>query len=259
MTRRLAAKIAYLGEDFSGSQRQPGLRTVEGEVLRCLSRICQAPEEHFGLKAASRTDRGVNALGNVVVFSTDFPDPSELMRALNAVSEGVYFRGWAEVPSDFNPRFADERVYRYILPAEGLDVAAARDCARVFLGEHDFRSFCREDGRPTVVSVDGAEVSEEEGFLVLTFRARHYLWNMIRRISAAIDAVARGQASPEDVAAALEGSESTFGVARAAALTLLDIVYGEVRFEAGREGTFSAMAEEERFRSALRSSFFSSL
>jgi tRNA U38,U39,U40 pseudouridine synthase TruA len=37
MTRRLAAKIAYLGEDFSGSQRQPGLRTVEGEVRRSIS------------------------------------------------------------------------------------------------------------------------------------------------------------------------------------------------------------------------------
>ena len=35
---RVAVKIAYLGDGFSGSQVQPGLRTVEGEVLRALVR-----------------------------------------------------------------------------------------------------------------------------------------------------------------------------------------------------------------------------
>nr|WP_279383615.1 hypothetical protein [Methanobacterium formicicum] len=30
---RVALKIAYLGTDFYGFQRQPNLRTVEGELL----------------------------------------------------------------------------------------------------------------------------------------------------------------------------------------------------------------------------------
>lgn len=32
--RRVALKIAYIGSNFHGYQRQPNYRTVEGELLR---------------------------------------------------------------------------------------------------------------------------------------------------------------------------------------------------------------------------------
>ena len=34
--RRVAVKVAYSGKDFSGSQVQPGLTTVMGEIARVL-------------------------------------------------------------------------------------------------------------------------------------------------------------------------------------------------------------------------------
>jgi len=34
--RRVALKIAYLGTDYHGFQRQPNLTTVEGEILSAL-------------------------------------------------------------------------------------------------------------------------------------------------------------------------------------------------------------------------------
>ena len=66
---RVALKIAYDGGAFFGHQRQPDRRTVEGECLAALraGKILQNPRESF-FRSASRTDRGVSAVGNVIAF-----------------------------------------------------------------------------------------------------------------------------------------------------------------------------------------------
>src|SRR5947209_10034225 len=67
---RVALKIAYDGQRFFGHQRQPDRRTVEGECLEALrsAKILRDPRESF-FRSASRTDRGVSAIGNVIAFN----------------------------------------------------------------------------------------------------------------------------------------------------------------------------------------------
>ena len=121
--RRVAVRIAYLGGDFCGSQYQPGYRTVLGDVIIDLERISGGKTgDWFDLKAAGRTDRGVNALDNVIVFNTTFDDDGELLKALNSVSKGIFYRSVATVDENFNPRYANSRTYHYILPSDGLDI-----------------------------------------------------------------------------------------------------------------------------------------
>ncbi|WP_169951819.1 tRNA pseudouridine(38-40) synthase TruA [Microbispora sp. H11081] len=66
MTRelRLRLDLGYDGTDFSGWARQPGLRTVQGEIEDALGRILRldAPPS---LTVAGRTDAGVHARGQV--------------------------------------------------------------------------------------------------------------------------------------------------------------------------------------------------
>src|SRR5256886_17696983 len=66
---RVALKIAYDGAAFFGHQRQPDRRTVEGECLAALraGKILQEPRQSF-FRSASRTDRGVSAVGDVIAF-----------------------------------------------------------------------------------------------------------------------------------------------------------------------------------------------
>ncbi len=254
---RLAVRFAYLGAGFSGSQVQPGARTVEGEIARALSMVC-GPADSLGLKIASRTDKGVNALGNVAALSTGFEDPHELLRALNAVSDGVFYNGFCIVDDDFNPRHASSRGYRYILDAEGLDIGRARECARLFEGAHDFVRFCRPNGKPTTLTIDSLDVSESNGEMVLTYRARYFLWNMVRRTAAAIEEVASGRRSLSDVEAALNGAEINFGIARADALTLTDIQYPGMAFEDHSDPVLREKARNGRFAAELESSFYRS-
>lgn len=256
---RLAIKVAYLGEGFYGSQTQPGLRTVEGEISSNLQTICDSTAEELDLKLASRTDRGVNALGNVAVFSTEFGDCEVLLKALNAVSRGIYYRSYARVPDDFNPRCANLRKYRYVMPSEGIDQDRARECASVFVGEHDFIRFCKYDNKPTTGKIESADIWKDGEILVFDCSARFFLWNQVRRMMSAIASVGRGDAETNDVLRALNGDDISFGVARADALTLRDVVYEGLDFTVPDAAMFDAKVREEMFRGRLRESFFTSL
>lgn len=257
--RRIAVRFAYLGEGFSGSQMQPGARTVEGEMRSALLRVCHLEGDDLGLSIASRTDKGVNALGNVAAFNTGFKDPDALLRALNAVSDGVYYTAYSWVGDDFYPRHASSREYRYVLPSEGLDPELARECAGLFVGEHDFARFCRPDGKPTVVTIDSINVSKDGDVLVLTYRARFFLWNMVRRTASAIREVASGHSTLQDVRDALDGRDVNFGVARADALTLTDVSYEGVVFTPSSSGVLSSKKNEGIFSAGLVGGFFRSL
>ena len=257
--RRTAVKVAYLGEVFSGSQIQPSLRTVGGDILSDLKIITKMSEDDIDLKLASRTDKGVNALGNVAVFNSNIEDPDILLRALNAVSKDIYYRGVAFVGEDFNPRFADVRRYRYTLRSHGMNISAVRECADLFVGEHDFTRFCKQDGRSSTTALTSIEVRRVDDLIILDFTARYFLWNMVRRIVAAIVSVGRGDSSLSDVKDALDGKEITFGIARPDALTLIDVSYNGVEFIAPSADVLDRRIEEEMFRDKLRSAFFASL
>ena len=68
----VALKVAYIGTHFHGFQRQPNLKTVEGEILNALKKADLIDNiKNSGYSIAGRTDRGVHALGNVIAFRTD--------------------------------------------------------------------------------------------------------------------------------------------------------------------------------------------
>jgi tRNA pseudouridine38-40 synthase len=132
-------------------------------------------------------------------------------------------------------------------------------CAELFAGEHDFTMFCRPEGKSATLTVDSVDVYEKDGLAVLDFSARYFLWNMIRRIVAAIASVGRGDSALSDVKDALDGKDITFGLARADGLTLLDVCYRELEFAAPPADMFDKRIAEEMFKDRLRGMFFASL
>lgn len=222
---RAAVKIAYDGRKFMGSQRQPDLPTVESEVISALTRIgaiSSTEESRFGF--ASRTDKGVSALGNVVAFDTEFRKEC-LLQALNASSDNIYYHALAEVPETFYPRYAKKRWYRYVLPERNKDEELLRACAALFEGTHDFTRFSKPDGKSAVKHIEKIEIEHRDGAYIIDIHSREFLRNMIRRMIAAIDDVSLGHTDIEDVRKALEGEDRTFGLAPPEPLTLMDVVY----------------------------------
>jgi Pseudouridylate synthase len=246
---RIAMRIAYLGSKFQGSQIQPGAKTVGGSILSDLEKIKITEPD---LKLAGRTDKGVNALGNVAVVSTSM-DPERMIKALNAVSDDVFYRSFAVVDDSFNPRHANERVYRYTLDKMDLDPFLMEECSKLFEGEHDFKHFCKNDERSTVVSMRSVIINGNS----IEFRADHFLWNMIRRIVSAMVSVASGKSSLSDVKDALNGKDLTFGIARGDALTLVDVIYNNIKFTDVPD--CNGRVREELFRLSLTTDFYNEL
>ena len=83
--KRYAVRIAYPGDRFFGSQVQPGLRTVEGQVLQDLQLVTKQDAGSLDVRFSSRTDKGVSALGNVFALSTDM-DIRTLLKAVTGTS-----------------------------------------------------------------------------------------------------------------------------------------------------------------------------
>src|SRR3954465_14004192 len=88
LTPRLAVPsvrldIEYDGAGFRGWARQPGLRTVQGELETALATVLREPIE---LSPPARPDTGVHALGQVASFEPATDPPADLARRLNGLA-----------------------------------------------------------------------------------------------------------------------------------------------------------------------------
>jgi tRNA pseudouridine38-40 synthase len=259
MTWHAAVMIAYDGRDFTGSQRQPDGETVEDECIRALRKI-KAVESVKGsrFRTASRTDRGVSALCNVIAFDTRFK-ADHLLQALNAASENVYFYGYAEVGSDFSPRRAKQRWYRYFLPSmNGMDLELMEQASQEFVGKHDFKRFCKAEGKSSEKSIDSIVLTRLGDIVVIDIKGREFLRNMVRRIVAAISSVSEGCSTIEDLRDALQGREVSFGLAPAEGLVLMQIDYG-IEFVGSCPPTLERKVRKERSEKMVELLFYDSL
>lgn len=251
---RVAVKFAYDGTRFMGSQRQPGERTAESELLRALVKIgaiTSADDNRF--RVASRTDRGVSALGNVFAVDTDFRR-QELLAALNASCDDVHCYALAEVPKNFSPRRAQGRWYRYHLPYNGQDLEMMAEGAKEFEGEHELRLFCKPDGKVTLRTIGSLTVRREGEVIVIDIRAREFLRNMVRRIVSALDQLGRGKVTLDEIRAALQGQGRSMGLAEAEGLVLMEVELG-LDWKYPATGRMPSLARERAHRARVRMRF----
>ncbi len=258
---RIALKIAYDGSKFYGFQRQPDVRTVEGELLNALRKlgvIGDPKEARF--QGASRTDRGVSAFFNVVAFNTENPKLA-VPRILNHQLRDVWVLGIAEVPEDFHPRFyARGKTYRYYLLDEGFDIDAMRDCGFLFMGEHNFSNFARlERGKNPVRRITDLKIAKQNDIVVIEISGESFLWEMVRRIVTALKLCGLGVLGMNEIREMLELKvKRKLPPAPAENLVLWKIEYENLRFEIDRYSLEKAKKEFfERYKlAAVRASLF---
>ncbi|HEY8394278.1 MAG TPA: tRNA pseudouridine(38-40) synthase TruA [Thermaerobacter sp.] len=246
--RNLRLVLAYDGSEFAGWQRQPGRRTVQAVVEEALARLLGHPVR---VVAAGRTDAGVHARAQVVNFRTSRPFPTgRLVPALQGLLPPDVVAVWAdEVPPGFHARYSARRktyVY-YLWRAEvpdplhrrwrwhirqALDVAAMRDAARRFEGEHDFAAF-KASGSPvrrTRRTLYRCQLEERGPLLRVVLEADGFLMHMARGIVGTLVEIGRGRWPPERVDTILATGDRrlTGPTAPAHGLVLWRVDYGEL-------------------------------
>lgn len=239
--------IEYDGRDFYGWQRQPNLRTVQGELERALSKVCAAP---VLLNGTSRTDAGVHALGQRASFKGDYGIPTDRIalaannllvgqsRAAGRGNAGCGRKGSGqagdvrilkaqEVPEDFHARFdAKGKKYRYVIYTgrepkifrrdycyglcRPLDTESMREASAYIVGEHDFAAFQSAGGierETTVREVWSLEVLQRDKDVVLEVCGNGFLYNMVRIIAGTLVEVGLGLKRPEEIPKIIESAD----------------------------------------------------
>lgn len=219
-------EIEYDGSGFRGWARQPGLRTVQGELETALATVLREPIE---LTVAGRTDTGVHALGQVASFELTAEPPGDLMRRLNGVApDDVAVTAAAVVADGFDARRdAKARTYRYRLLArsspnpfergralwwphrvdrEGLDA-----CAAALPGTHDFTAFTptQTDHVRFERDILDARWETEGDLLLFRIAADAFMRNMVRVLVGTQLEVASGRRTVESFTKLLEGAPRT--------------------------------------------------
>lgn len=215
--------LSYDGSGFHGFARQPGQRTVQGELEGALWSVTHERIETTG---AGRTDRGVHARQQVVSFRSEHAyDLARLTKSLNGVI-GPEVAIWSarRVPEGWSARFSAEwRSYRYFIdnrpapdPLERhrtwhvrhrLDLGAMNEAAACFLGEHDFTSFCREvPGRSNVRRIIESTWSTSD-LCEYYVKATSFCHQQVRSLVGLCVDVGRGKIDPEQVPAIIAGQD----------------------------------------------------
>ena len=227
-TSRWLVQFGYDGSAFHGWARQPGLRTVEGEIRRGLLRIgAVASAEALALETASRTDRGVSARANALALRTSLPGAT-LLRTLNGIDPDLFFTAAVPISEEFRVRHASRRMYRYFDASATREPARRAEAAALFTGNVDVRSFGRSipAGEPAWRAIESVTVRAVAGGSVVDVRAPAFVWGMVRKIVAALREVDAGRLSTSRLRAALEGrARLTLPMAEPEPLVLWSVEY----------------------------------
>ena len=218
--RKIVLLLEYDGARYHGFQLQANANTIQAELEKAIERIAG---QVIRIIAASRTDTGVHARGQVASFRTELDYPPQVwQRALNhylprdisvrrafgvddgfhvqrqAVSREYCYAIWnGPYPSPLRAHFS------YYVP-NPLDVEAMNRACSYLLGEHDFSSFSPLPHPKPVRKVFRADVSGKGGMACFRVEASSFLPHQVRHTVGALVQVGMGKRKPEGLAELLQ-------------------------------------------------------
>jgi tRNA pseudouridine38-40 synthase len=214
LSRSVQLVLHYDGAGFSGWQRQPDERTVQGELEAAVSRLCGTP---IAIVGAGRTDTGVHARGQAAGLRVPEKwSALALRRSMNAIlPDDIWIAAAFEMRDEFHPRYsAVSRSYSYYVGTDDLASSPFRrkrelvwkkplDFGRLALsaqaveGDHCFRAFAVKGTAPENddhrCAVSRAVWREREGGVVFEIQANRFLHHMVRFLVGTMLDIAEGR------------------------------------------------------------------
>ena len=216
--RTILLIFGYDGFDFKGWQVQPGLPSIQAEMLRAIAGVIG---EQPNLEVSGRTDAGVHAIAQAASFETAATIPCEnLVKAINRfLPPTIRIFSAEERSPGFHARFhAQAKTYRYriyrgwVCPPERwryvhhfpypLELEAMHRAAAEFLGGHDFTSFTSPEELPkgsAERTIYRSQFTEADGELAYTVCGSGFLHHMVRNMVGTLLEVGKGNLQVQDI------------------------------------------------------------
>lgn len=213
-TTKVILIVEYDGARYHGFQWQANASTIQGEIEAALEKLTG---ERLRVIAASRTDTGVHARGQVVSFrTTSSHSLMTFVKGLNFhLPADIAIRTAHRVDDSFNVRRdAVSREYNYYIlnsaarsplndafsyRIEGeLDVLKMSRAGEALVGEHDLASFVSDLGVPlksTVRRILRAGFSRDGEMIAFNIVASSFLPHQVRNTVGAMVRIGQGKLS----------------------------------------------------------------
>src|ERR1044072_3534425 len=230
LSRTVQLVLHYDGAAFSGWQRQPGERTVQGVLEDTAAQLCGARIPVIG---AGRTDAGVHARGQAAGLRVPEKWTSQaLRRSMNAIlPDDVWVAAAFEMREEFHPRYsAISRSYSYFVGTDDLasspfrrrheliwrkpvDFGRLSAAATRIEGRHCFKAFAvkgtapERDTHHCTVSV--ARWRERWGGLVFEITADRFLHHMVRFLVGTMLEIGEGRREVDVMTELLESDDNS--------------------------------------------------
>ena len=227
--KNIKLTIAYDGTNYLGWQKTITGPSIEESLQIVLERILQKAAP---LQAASRTDAGVHAVGQVVNFFTEKNslDLKRLRLALNGLlPKDIVVLSAEEAPHKFHPtldcsgktytyfvgtnevQFPEHRNFSWHCP-HVLNIEAIKEAATHLIGTLDFAALCNElstrDYTHTIRTVKSINITMfGKGRLRFEITGDHFLYKMARNITGLLIYVGNNKIDAKQVPSILLGRE----------------------------------------------------
>ena len=212
---RYKATVMYDGTMFHGFQVQEDLRTVQKEIEEVLKIITKTDTK---IHPAGRTDTGVHAVGQVFHFDTTVDMKEwQMKNAINSrLPRDIYVKKIEIVDESFHSRFnAKKKSYQYVINTNEfnplnknycyyykykLDINKMIEASKIFIGEHDFKSFTKNHIiENTVRTIYDINFEINDGVIKINFIGNGFLHNMVRIIVAMLIEVGNDRVTIEQL------------------------------------------------------------
>lgn len=243
MEQNILLSIQYDGTNFSGWQRQPGIRTVQGTIEEILSAVLK---QEISIRGVSRTDAGVHAHQQMAQFSAELKIPIEKLAlvlnnafAKNTERQGlmpdIFITAAQKVPMTFDVRGAVVgKKYSYFVETGGMGEITLRNsryfveeylcvdkmkrAAKELTGRHDFSSFKAAGGDPdqnpnktmygiAVFCDENEDVKPPKQRIRMDFYGDSFLYKQVRIMAGTLIDVGRGKLDESDMPRILNGRD----------------------------------------------------
>ena len=193
-----AVRVFYIGTQYHGSQWQPGLKTVQGEIIKALHKWSKEDYSQETVRLSGRTDRGVHSIGQIGIITSK--TELNLDRINKHLPDDIILWAFKPVPEEFSPRHDIlMRHYRYYLDKSNLqlDLSSIRKAAQILIGSQDFLLLSKpEPNRDTNTTILNVYVKEKSAYLVIDFFGTRFLWKLVRKIITLFKMIGSGVYSP---------------------------------------------------------------
>jgi len=224
---RMVLVLEYEGTNYCGFQFQVNGPTVQDEIEKALLKLTG---EKVRVIAASRTDSGVHARGQVVSFQTGAGLKAEtFIPGMNYyLPQDVAVKASYQVNNSFNvQRDAVSREYGYWIfngsarsplkriytcqVSGELNLEAMNQASQSLVGEHDFLSFvtCYSQSviRSTLRRVYAAQIEKKGDLVIFRVTAKSFLPHQVRNTVGLLLRVGKGKIGLEEFKAVMEAKK----------------------------------------------------